>query len=222
MSRLLYIASTLEEGSRSLLIRIVIFLTSSNLFLKDVQGPLPGFSTFNHYLTFTHLTDEINRRQTITVLTIDNGAMNGLLDKHLTFPTLKNTPPCLVAGAIKAPPFGARGRLFFQKFRLVLEIIFINTCAIRENAEEKVWQRLHYFWFLKRHWKSNVAIGRTGSLCPPKVVVLGCMAERLKEKILDSDKMVDALHVIDEMLERDSDFPPDYFTGEVVFGMLGK
>jgi len=50
----------------------------------------PGFSTFNHYLTVTHLADEINRRQTITVLAIDNGAMNTLLDKHLTLPTLKN------------------------------------------------------------------------------------------------------------------------------------
>ncbi|XP_039114797.1 CDK5RAP1-like protein isoform X2 [Dioscorea cayenensis subsp. rotundata] len=37
------------------------------------------------------------------------------------------------------------------------ELIFINTCAIRDNAEQKVWQRLNYFWFLKREWKSNVA-----------------------------------------------------------------
>ncbi|KAI4327679.1 hypothetical protein L6164_020108 [Bauhinia variegata] len=73
------------------------------------------------------------------------------------------------------------------------EIIFINTCAIRDNAEQKVWQRLNYFWFLKRHWKSNVATGRSQSLRPPKVVVLGCMAERLKEKILDADKMVDVV-----------------------------
>lgn len=73
------------------------------------------------------------------------------------------------------------------------EIIFINTCAIRDNAEQRVWQRLNYFWFLKRHWKSNVAIGRSRSLRPPKVVVLGCMAERLKDKILDSDKMVDVV-----------------------------
>ncbi|AES95055.2 putative tRNA-2-methylthio-N(6)-dimethylallyladenosine synthase [Medicago truncatula] len=73
------------------------------------------------------------------------------------------------------------------------EIIFINTCAIRDNAEMKVWQRLNYFWFLKRNWKANVATGRSQSLRPPKVVVLGCMAERLKEKILDSDKMVDVV-----------------------------
>lgn len=73
------------------------------------------------------------------------------------------------------------------------EIIFINTCAIRENAEQKVWQRLNYFWFLKREWKRNVEKGRAKSVVPPKVVVLGCMAERLKEKIIESDKMVDVV-----------------------------
>ncbi|KAI3901105.1 hypothetical protein MKW92_040652 [Papaver armeniacum] len=73
------------------------------------------------------------------------------------------------------------------------EVIFINTCAIRDNAEQKVWQRLNYFWFLKRQWKGNVATGRSQAKHPPKVVVLGCMAERLKDKILDSDKMVDVV-----------------------------
>ncbi|GKU99236.1 hypothetical protein SLEP1_g12109 [Rubroshorea leprosula] len=75
----------------------------------------------------------------------------------------------------------------------IAEVIFINTCAIRDNAEQRVWQRLNYFWFLKRHWKSNVAQGRSQSVRPPKVVVLGCMAERLKDKILDADKMVDVV-----------------------------
>eukprot|EP01018_Ginkgo_biloba_P021804 Gb_31461 [translate_table: standard] len=73
------------------------------------------------------------------------------------------------------------------------EIIFINTCAIRDNAEQKVWQRLNYFWFLKREWKNNIAKGRAWSVFPPKVVVLGCMAERLKEKIIEADKMVDVV-----------------------------
>ncbi|KAH9711217.1 CDK5RAP1-like protein [Citrus sinensis] len=73
------------------------------------------------------------------------------------------------------------------------EVIFINTCAIRDYAEHKVWQRLNYFWFLKREWKKNVATGRSQSKHPPKIVVLGCMAERLKDKILDADKMVDVV-----------------------------
>ncbi|XP_057440856.1 fasciclin-like arabinogalactan protein 2 [Lotus japonicus] len=50
----------------------------------------PDFSTFNHYLTLTHLAGEINHRQTITILAIDNAAMSSLLDKHLTLSTLKN------------------------------------------------------------------------------------------------------------------------------------
>lgn len=50
----------------------------------------PEFSTFNHYLTITHLAAEINRRLTITVLAVDNAAMNAILDKHLSVGTLKN------------------------------------------------------------------------------------------------------------------------------------
>ncbi|KAF1864166.1 hypothetical protein Lal_00048731 [Lupinus albus] len=50
----------------------------------------PDFSTFNHYLSVTHLSDEINRRRTITVLAIDNAGMQSLLDKHLSISTLKN------------------------------------------------------------------------------------------------------------------------------------
>ena len=50
----------------------------------------PDFSTFNHYLTVTHLAPEINRRTTVTVCAIDNAAMNDLLAKHPSVYTLKN------------------------------------------------------------------------------------------------------------------------------------
>ncbi|KAJ6723853.1 FASCICLIN-LIKE ARABINOGALACTAN PROTEIN 2 [Salix koriyanagi] len=50
----------------------------------------PQFSTFNHYLTVTHLAAEINRRQTITVLALDNAAMSSLLSKQLSVYTLRN------------------------------------------------------------------------------------------------------------------------------------
>jgi tRNA-2-methylthio-N6-dimethylallyladenosine synthase len=59
------------------------------------------------------------------------------------------------------------------------DVIFVNTCAIRENAEQRVRTRLTDF---KRAKKNN----------PDLVVgVLGCMAERLKEKFLDEEKIVD-------------------------------
>ncbi|MCX7743976.1 MAG: tRNA (N6-isopentenyl adenosine(37)-C2)-methylthiotransferase MiaB [Flavobacteriales bacterium] len=59
------------------------------------------------------------------------------------------------------------------------DVIFINTCAIRENAEQRVRQRLKEFKALKKH-KPHLVVG-----------VLGCMAERLKEKFLEEEKLVD-------------------------------
>jgi len=59
------------------------------------------------------------------------------------------------------------------------DLIFINTCAIRENAELRVRNRLNDF---KRVKKKN-----------PKLLVgvLGCMAERLKSQFLEQEKLVD-------------------------------
>lgn len=59
------------------------------------------------------------------------------------------------------------------------DIILVNTCSIRENAEQRVWGRLDLFRAQKKK-RPQVIVG-----------VLGCMAERLKEKLLESDKMVD-------------------------------
>lgn len=59
------------------------------------------------------------------------------------------------------------------------ELILLNTCAIRENAEQKVRNRLVQLTPLKKQNK-NLKIG-----------VLGCMAERLKTKLLEEEKMVD-------------------------------
>jgi MiaB/RimO family radical SAM methylthiotransferase len=61
------------------------------------------------------------------------------------------------------------------------DVLLLNTCAIRENAESKIWQRLGYF---KNFIREQPKGGRRG----PVVGVLGCMAERLKEKLLE-DKM---------------------------------
>lgn len=55
------------------------------------------------------------------------------------------------------------------------DAIFVNTCSIRENAEQKVIQRLEYFQSLKRKRKEKLIIG-----------VLGCMAERAKSDLIDN------------------------------------
>lgn len=55
------------------------------------------------------------------------------------------------------------------------DAIFVNTCSIRENAEQKVIQRLEYFNSLRRKRKDSLIIG-----------VLGCMAERAKSDLIDN------------------------------------
>lgn len=59
------------------------------------------------------------------------------------------------------------------------DLIFVNTCSIREKAEITVRKRLTEFRKLKRT-NPGVLVG-----------VLGCMAERLKEKFLEEEKLVD-------------------------------
>mmetsp|Transcript_35245 Transcript_35245/g.45452 ORF Transcript_35245/g.45452 Transcript_35245/m.45452 type:complete len:565 (+) Transcript_35245:28-1722(+) len=58
------------------------------------------------------------------------------------------------------------------------QLTLINTCAIRENAENKIWERLNTL--------NTVRKGDKYSLSDQGMVgVLGCMAERLKTKLLD-------------------------------------
>lgn len=59
------------------------------------------------------------------------------------------------------------------------DLILLNTCSIREKAEQTVRKRLEGFNKLKRNNK-NLKVG-----------VLGCMAERLKNKFLEEEKIVD-------------------------------
>jgi tRNA-2-methylthio-N6-dimethylallyladenosine synthase len=58
-------------------------------------------------------------------------------------------------------------------------LILINTCSIRDNAEQRIWGRLKAISHLKKKNK-ELRIG-----------VIGCMAERLKEKLLETEQLVD-------------------------------
>lgn len=67
----------------------------------------------------------------------------------------------------------------FTQSELEADVVLLNTCSIRENAETKIWNRLKH---LKGSKKRN----------PGMIVgVMGCMAERLKKKLLDQEKLVD-------------------------------
>ncbi|WP_253187553.1 radical SAM protein, partial [Mucilaginibacter polytrichastri] len=61
----------------------------------------------------------------------------------------------------------------------IADAIFINTCSIRENAEVRVRNRLKEFKVAKQR-NPGMVVG-----------VLGCMAERLKAKFLEEEKLVD-------------------------------
>lgn len=60
------------------------------------------------------------------------------------------------------------------------DVIFLNTCSIRDNAERKVWDRLKYLRSVARKQQDGKIVG-----------VLGCMAERLREKLMEREKLVD-------------------------------
>ena len=73
-------------------------------------------------------------------------------------------------------------------------IILANTCSIRDNAEQRIWGRIDQFKLQKRK-RSDVIIG-----------IVGCMAERLKDKLLDGSEVdlvvgPDAYRALPEMLE---------------------
>lgn len=59
------------------------------------------------------------------------------------------------------------------------DVVLVNTCSIRENAETKVWNRLKELRNLKKT-NENLTVG-----------VLGCMAERIKDQIIEQEHLVD-------------------------------
>jgi tRNA-2-methylthio-N6-dimethylallyladenosine synthase len=79
----------------------------------------------------------------------------------------------VVASILNAEGFGA------TRNEEEADLIFLNTCSIREKAEQTVRKRLTEFRSLKKK-KPGMLIG-----------MLGCMAERLKSKLLEEEKLVD-------------------------------
>lgn len=63
----------------------------------------------------------------------------------------------------------------------IADVILLNTCAIRDGAEQKIWNRLKHFTPYKRK-NADLVIG-----------IMGCMAERLKSKLLEEEKLVDVV-----------------------------
>ena len=94
---------------------------------------------------------------------------------------------------------------------IVPDLTLINTCAIREKAEQKIWDRLHTLKHVKNASLGSAALaslpGESNSAEGSSMVgILGCMAERLKEKLLEDSPS----RVVDLVVGPDSyrDLPP--------------
>jgi tRNA-2-methylthio-N6-dimethylallyladenosine synthase len=82
------------------------------------------------------------------------------------------------------------------------EVVILNTCSVRKTAEDRIWGRLGFFKTEKAHH-------------PFRLVLMGCMSERLKQEILDDAPQVDLLvgnfqkHKLVDVLEHGDGAPPD-------------
>ena len=85
-------------------------------------------------------------------------------------------------------------------------IILLNTCSIRDNAEQKIYSRLEHLRGIKRR-KSGTVIG-----------ILGCMAERLRKNLIEEKKVVDLVVGPDEY-RRLPEFIDTAFSGEKGIGV---
>lgn len=65
------------------------------------------------------------------------------------------------------------------------DVVLIITCAIRDSAELKIWNKLHQLTVLRQK--------RPKTRGHMKIGILGCMAERLKHRVLEKEKTVDII-----------------------------
>ncbi|MEJ2614950.1 MAG: tRNA (N6-isopentenyl adenosine(37)-C2)-methylthiotransferase MiaB, partial [Ignavibacteriaceae bacterium] len=96
------------------------------------------------------------------------GCQMNLADTEIVFGILKNSGYAITKEANHA------------------DVILLNTCSIRENAEQRIYGRLGNFKNLKES-KPNLVVG-----------ILGCMAERLRSDLVEKKKIVDVVVGPDE------------------------
>ncbi len=86
----------------------------------------------------------------------------------------------VVGGVLKKEGYSFTGELSDA------DVILVNTCAIRENAEQRIYGRLGLF-HAERKRRPEVVVG-----------ILGCMAERLRTKLIEDERLVDLVVGPDE------------------------
>ncbi len=80
----------------------------------------------------------------------------------------------------------SRSGYSFTENAELADVILINTCAIREHAEERIYGRLGAFRTMKKH-NPDLVVG-----------ILGCMAERLRKQLIEEEQVVDLVAGPDE------------------------
>ncbi len=86
------------------------------------------------------------------------------------------------------------------------DVALINTCSIRENAEQRIYGRLGNFKSVKNS-NPNLVVG-----------IIGCMAERLRQDLIEEKKIVDLVVGPDEY-RRIPEFIDNAFNGEKGIGV---
>jgi tRNA-2-methylthio-N6-dimethylallyladenosine synthase len=86
------------------------------------------------------------------------------------------------------------------------DVILLNTCSIRDNAEQKIYSRLVHLKGIKRNHPGTV------------IGILGCMAERLRKNLIEEEKIVDLVVGPDEY-RRLPEFIDSAFAGEKGIGV---
>ena len=145
----------------------VYFILSLHPFFYELQ-------VMSNSKNYIKLIDESRQGEPFT----ESGSPNGTLNKKRFYIEsygcqMNFSDSEIVASILKDASYHSTRD--FQKADLIL----INTCSIREKAEETVRRRLRTFEQVKKQ-KPGTLVG-----------VLGCMAERLKSKFLEEEKLVD-------------------------------
>ena len=117
--------------------------------------------------------DESKQGEAFATLTIDSNKYKKYFYIESYGCAMNFSDSEIVASILNDDGFGATKNLE------TADLILINTCSIRDKAEQTIRKRLTEFRLLKQQ-KKGLLIG-----------VLGCMAERLKAKLLEEEKLVD-------------------------------
>ncbi len=128
-------------------------------------------STAERVMTLEAPHDEARQGEAFALVTAKEFAKHAFIETYGCAMNFSDTE--IIASVLNEMGYG------FTQDEKKADLVLLNTCSIRENAETRVWNRLENL----RHNKKL----RPGLM----VGVMGCMAERLKKSLLEREQLVD-------------------------------